>query len=426
MKKSYYIKRILLGALLVGLVGCIGFVLYDWGIFKTLPKTEEYIKADRNEQWISDIDYLEVALPKMHKNLFFKQSKDFFIDNLEELKAKVPEYTDNEINYELSKIVSYMGDTHTNVNMGVEKMYPLSLFWYDEGIYIVDTDERYKDLLYSKIISLNDRPIEDVAYAFKDVFFSGANENWFKNQVMYYVVSESLLEYVGIIHEEEISLKVQKPDGSKEQINMLPVKNGESRLIQDDSVYTKLLRDGHEYENYWFECLPDEKVMYVNYRCAVQMNDKPSEIFANELEEVLKKEDVEKLVIDLRQNQGGGDPVFTPIFKKIKSSKLNAEGKLYVLIGRKTYSAGMNAAIKLKEKTHATLIGESTGGRPSHYGSTKHFKLPNSGLNVNYSTLYIKHLDEHLESLEPDVKVGVSAEQELNGVDSALDWIFEQ
>lgn len=326
----------------------------------------------------------------------------------------------------MSRIVSEMGDTHTGVNMSVEKMYPISLYWYDEGIYIVDADERYKDLLYSKVISLNQIPIEEVANAFRGVFFTGANENWFKNQVMYYIISESLLKFVGVIDEDEIALQIQKPDGTEEKVLMMPITREEKQPIQDESVYKTPFYQSHPYDNYWYEYLPDKKTMYVCYRSAVQMPEKPTEIFAKELFDAIKEQDVEKLVIDVRQNQGGSDLVFKPILSKIKKSKLNAQGKLFVILGRKTYSAGMNTAILLKEKTNAILVGEGSGGKPSHYGDTKHFKLPNSQINVNYSTKYIRHMDESLECLEPDVSIGVSAKIETEGADETLNWIAAQ
>ena len=416
-----------LRGIMLGLVIALcSVVLSGCGLLKILPNADKYIREDRDEKWVSDIDYLEQTLPKMHKNLYFKKDEAFFKGNLEELKKKVPEYTDNEINYEMSRIVSQMGDTHTGVNLSVEKMYPISLYWYDEGIYIVDADERYKDLLYSKVISLNEIPIEEVANAFKGVFFTGANENWFKNQVMYYIISEELLKFVGVIQEDEIALQIQKPDGTEEKVMMLPITREEQQPIQDESVYKTPFYQSHPYDNYWYEYLPDKKTMYVCYRSAVQMPEKPTEIFAKELFDAIKEQDVEKLVIDVRENQGGGDPVFTPIYKSIKKSKFNTPDKLFVIIGRKTYSAGMNVAIRLKEKVHATLVGECSGGRPSHYGDTRNFKLPNSQINVRYSTEYIKHMDENLECLEPDVSIGVSAKRVTEGIDEALDWIAIQ
>ena len=40
-------------------------------------------------------------------------------------------------------------------------------------------------------------------------------------------------------------------------------------------------------------------------------------------------------------------------------------------------------ALSLKEKAGALLVGEPTGGKPSHFGEVKSFELPVSGLSVS-------------------------------------------
>lgn len=408
----------------VGVFICIlGIILLGYQlIFNKLPDETAYLCEDRDKQWVKDIEYLETALPKVHKNLYFKQDEAYFMEQLESLKEKVPQYTDEEINFSLSKIVASMGDTHTIVNMGIDKMYPLSLFWYDEGIYIVDASEAYKELLYSKVISINNKPIEEVAEAFKP-FFTGANEQWFKNQVMYYITSEALLKYVGMIEEDEITLKVEKSDGNIEEIDMLPINYDSFKYIEDKSLYKIPFYQTNPNENYWYEYLEESKTLYVCYRRASQMVEKPFEIFTEEVFEVAEANDVEKMVIDVRQNQGGSDLVFKPFLKKLKKSNLNEEGKLYVIMGRKTYSAGLNTVINLKKQTEATLVGEAAGGQPNHYGDTRYFKLPNSQITVNYSTKYIKKWDEDIEIFAPDVEIAVSGELESIGRDSVMEWI---
>ncbi|HEX4568373.1 MAG TPA: hypothetical protein VH138_17185 [Vicinamibacterales bacterium] len=55
------------------------------------------------------------------------------------------------------------------------------------------------------------------------------------------------------------------------------------------------------------------------------------------------------------------------------------------MIGGATFSAAIENAMELREKLHATLVGEPTGGRPNIYGNPKTLTLPNSQLKVQYS-----------------------------------------
>ncbi len=418
MKK--YLKGIVCTLLLV----CTAIIGYQY-MTRRFPDEKNYLVEDRNEKWLKDIDYLEATLPKAHKNLYFKQSETYFKSELERLREKVATYTDVEMNIALAQVVSSMGDTHTGINIGVEKTYPIGLYWYDEGIYITDALRGYEDLLYSRIISINDMRVEEVANAFK-VFFSGANKQWFKNQVIYYMTSSDILKYLGVIEEEKIQLTIEKQDGTIETVEMLPEEQENFKFIEDETVYKTPFYKQHPYENYWYEYLPQEKVMYVNYRCAQEMFELPFTIFTDQVFQTIEENDAEKLVIDLRENQGGSDDVFKPFLKKLKKSKLSEEDKLYVVMGRKTYSSGLNTVINLKNETHAILVGEPSGGRPNHYGDTRNYKLPNSELNVRYSTKYIKKMKEEVDCLMPDVLIGISAEKELKGEDDVLEYIRKQ
>lgn len=407
----------MISVMLLGAVGC-------QSPLDPYPDPKAYLSKDRDEKWIKDIEYLEDTLPKVHKNLYFKQDEDYFIESLDTLKEKVPEYTDTEINIEMAMIVSEMGDTHTHVNMGFDKQYPFSLYWYDEGIYIVDTTEDYKDLLYSKVLMLNNKPIEEVAEAFRP-FFTGANNQWFKNQVMYYMPCTQLLEYLGVIEEDSLSLKLETVGGKVKEVDMMPITNKEVKFIEDESVYHMPLYKQHPNENYWYEYLPEEKNLYISFRSAREMLDKPFVVFTDEVFKFIEKQQVDKLVIDLRENQGGNS-IFKPFINKLKKSKLNEKEHLFVVMGRKTYSAGLNAVIALKKQTNATIIGENSGGRPNHYGQTKAFRLPNSQIGVSYSTRYIIGLKEDIEYLEPDVAIGVSFAFEKEDKDAVMEWVKER
>jgi uncharacterized protein (TIGR03437 family) len=58
-----------------------------------------------------------------------------------------------------------------------------------------------------------------------------------------------------------------------------------------------------------------------------------------------------------------------------------------VIIGRRTFSSAIINALAMK-RGPVTLVGEPSGGSPNSYGEVKTLVLPNSRLNVSYSTRY--------------------------------------
>lgn len=417
MKMCTKVSRITAGFLVLVLV----LLLTGCG---TIPSTKPYLAEDRDSCWVNDITYLEKTLPRVHKNLYFHISEQEFTHQLEELKNKVHDYTDEQIEIALSIILANIGDTHTGSNIGVEFMYPLELHWFAEGIYITGTTKEYQELLDARIITLNGMKAEEAANKLRPLLY-GANESWFKTQIIYYITIPGVLKYFGLSESDEIELGVELKNGQVKQVKMIPMSYKEYVAI-DQSDKAVPLYQSHPDENYWYEYLEEEKIIYLNYSSCRQMRDKPFEIFNKEFWSFIKDHEVDKLVLDIRENRGGSSPILDPFIKKLKKSSFNNQGKLYVIIGKDTFSSAVLNAISLKKDTKACLVGEATGGEPNHYGEVKHFELPNSKIPIRYSTKYFHWVDQDVNTIEPDEVIEETFDAYHKGTDPVLEWIMKQ
>lgn len=114
----------------------------------------------------------------------------------------------------------------------------------------------------------------------------------------------------------------------------------------------------------------------------------------------------EALVIDIRNNPGGNGAFNRALVHAlIRSRRLREPGRLFVLTGRRTFSAAGFLAIDLELNTNAIFIGEPTGARPNGYGDSRKLTLPSSGLTVRVSTLYWQPSDprDMREAIAPDI-----------------------
>jgi hypothetical protein len=373
---------------------------------------------------MNDITYLEETLPKVHKNLYFHLSEQEFHQQLEELKKKVPVYSDEQIEIALSVILAGIGDTHTGSGIGSEYRYPLELHWFAEGIYITGTSKEYQELLDARIITLNGQKIEEAANTLRPIL-AGVNESWFKTQIVYYLLIPGVLKYFGLSNADEIELGVEQKNGQRQAVKLKPVSYKDYVAAEQPAVSVPLYRS-HPDENYWYEYLKDEKVIYLNYSSCSQIRDKPFEIFNKEFWDFVQSHEVNKLVIDIRENRGGISTILEPLIKEVKNSSFNQPGKLYVIIGKDTFSSAILNAISLKKETKAYFVGEATGGEPNHYGEVKQFKLPNSEITVRYSTKYFHWLDQDVNTLEPDKVIEETFAAYREGTDPMLEWIVKQ
>ncbi|MGI6119271.1 MAG: peptidase S41 [Desulfosporosinus sp.] len=386
-----------------------------------VPSTKPYLTEDRDTRWVNDISYLAKTLPKVHKNLYFHLSEQEFHQQLEELKQKVPAYSDEQIEIALSVILAGIGDTHTGSSIGSEYRYPLELHWFSEGIYITGTSKEYPQLLDARIITLNGRKIEEAAAALRPIL-AGANESWFKTQIVYYLPIPGVLKYFGLSKAEEIELGVELDNGQRQTVKLKSVSYKDYVSAEQLTRPLPLYRSQPD-KNYWYQYLKDEKIIYLNYSKCSQMREQPFEVFAKEFWNFVQSHEVNKLILDIRENRGGKSTILDPLIKKVKSSSFNRQGNLYVIIGKDTFSSAVLNAISLKKETKAYFVGEATGGEPNHYGEVKQFKLPNSEKTIRYSTKYFHWLDQDVNTLEPDKVIEESFAAYRAGTDPVLEWI---
>jgi C-terminal processing protease CtpA/Prc len=128
-----------------------------------------------------------------------------------------------------------------------------------------------------------------------------------------------------------------------------------------------------------------------------------------------------KVVIDLRHNPGGNSALLEPLIARLSGLR----GRLYTVIGRKTFSSAILNALSLA-RIGATLIGEPAAGKPSHHGEVKTFPLPRSGLIVMYSTKYFRNPDHETDSLLPEIPVELSYADWAAGRDPVLGAILKR
>jgi hypothetical protein len=386
-----------------------------------IPSAGPYLAEDRDSRWVNDIAYLEKTLPRVHKNLFFHLPEEEFHRQLAEIKDKVPAYTDEQIEIELSVILAGTGDTHTGSSISAEYRYPLEFHWFAEGIYITGAAKEYAELLDARVITLNGQRIEDVVNKLRPLL-GAANESWFKTQIIYYLPIPGVLQYFGVSTTDQLELGVELLNGEEKKVGLQPISYKEYVAAESPAKPVPLYRSRPD-ENYWYEYLEEEKTVYLNYNSCRQMRDRPFGIFAKEFWGFVESNEVQKLVLDIRDNRGGSSTILEPFIKDVKKSSFNQPGRLYVITGRDTYSSAVLNAVRLKKETKAFFVGEATGGEPNHYGEVKQFELPNSEKPIRYSTKYFKWVEEDINTLAPDKVIEESFAAYREGTDPVLEWI---
>ena len=183
----------------------------------------------------------------------------------------------------------------------------------------------------------------------------------------------------------------------------------------------------HPQDWYWYEYLADAHLLYIQYnRC----RNNPKKSFKRFVQALFRFVDgrnisrkVDRVIVDLRFNTGGDSSVIDPLIEGFhKRSQLSDKGRLYMLIGRGTFSSGMMAAVRFRQDLDAILIGEGSGSPPNEYGEVESFILPNSRIQIEYTTKFFRLVeDSDPPTLEPDLPVQLSMADLLSGRDQVFE-----
>lgn len=382
---------------------------------------------NRNEKWTKDIDYLEKQLPKKHKNLFFSLSEEKFHKEIESLKNQVPKLNDDEVKVEIYKIVASVNDAHTSAYSETEKIFPINLYCFKEGIYAINTLPEYKEILNCKLTKINGKDIDDIEKETSKII-SHENKAQLKNRIPKVLTNPSMLHGLKIINStEKATFTFQNAENKTFDVDIKSVKTNKNlakKLKSHNRDKDMPLYMQNQDKNYWFKYLKSEKTMYFKYNSCMEMKEKPFKDFSKELLKSIDKNNPEKLIIDLRDNGGGRSPILDPFIKQIKKRNINNKNKLFVILGRRTFSSAILNAITLKNETKATFVGEPTGGKPNHYGEVRDFKLPNTKMIISYSKKYFETSKEDTPSFMPDKIIEPSIYEFKDNKDIILESIY--
>jgi hypothetical protein len=392
-------------------------------LFATLSLCATYTYAQTSKNIFSnDLKFYRDSLPVKHKNLFAKLSKAGFDVMVTQLEEQTPNISAEKFYVEIMKIQAAIGDEHSTIIPPYTTKYPIRFERFDDGLVVTATDEANKKLLLSKVIRIGDKTLAEAEKIVSSVIISG-NIPYFNIAEASYLASPDLLYALNLsASPNDVNLELLSPDGETLNVKLDAIQKSKQVEMVYAPVYGNLLANTKK-DNYWYAM--EKGNLYFNYNKCQDDPKKPFEAFNDSLFKEVEKQKPNRIIIDLRMNSGGNSAVLIPFIEKIKNSNLNKKGKIFVLIGRATFSSAIMNAIELKKETKAILVGETTAGTINHYGEVRAFNLPNTKLQVNYSTQYWENWKGHDGPLVPEVKISKNLSDLLKGNDKVLNYVME-
>ena len=410
-------------------------------LFSSIFCRAQATQKSETDKWREDLQFLATELPKRHKNLFAKMAREDFEKTVKELDKRIPTLTGNQIALEFARIVAMVRDGHTSMIPLIEpslnfRAFPIKIYLFKEGFFVQSASSDYANIVGGKVIKIGNTPIEK-AFEMISPYIPKDNEMGAKNFAPYYLISPEVLQAIGIVKANEkaeftienagktITLQPNTTISYNEMFDHNFRKNWvDARKDSTNPTPLWIRNDG---ERFWFEYDKNTKVFYVQINQVLNRDDKTLAQFFQEAVDAAKATEMEKFVLDLRLNGGGNNGLVPAVIRGIiQLEKIDQRGKLFVIIGRQTFSAAQNLVNALETYTKATFVGEPTANFVNMYGDARRFNLPNSKIGVSASTLWWQNMAEldRRQWTPPNVAAELTFADYTNNIDTAMQAIL--
>ena len=294
--------------------------------------------------------------------------------------------TVGDLNLQLSKIISNMNDGHTTAMsfLGTEQ-FPFIIKIIGDEFYIINTTEKYKDLLYSKIVSIEGAKSSEILKIVCK-YISAENETGKKNILHYgYMLYTDLLKKENIIKGDKVHLQILQNGKIVDKIvdTIKTDSIGIYKNYYDDESYNQIMYETSElkwdaYTNWGKEQFTENKPFYfyksnrnlvIKYNYSYDINkDNVLKDMITKMQNEIQAKDIDNIILDIRYNGGGMDYHTKQLeFAIMQYQLLNPKINIKVLTGEEIYSAGIRMLDSVKRNLeNIQMIGTNTAGASNY------------------------------------------------------------
>ena len=413
-------RKIIAGLLFILSLAMLSIVLVSLvDIRMLLPRSPS--QALTKAEWIEDFKVLKKSIqahPQYTDSIgLLLDSHTFQIENEAEISDHLAFITS-------LKMVSLLQDAHSQVmplQLYIPKpaYLPIQTHVFEDGLFITNAND--KDLIGGRIVSINGQSIESI-YS-KILPLIGADNEWAaKFHSALYIANMDVLKGLDIASSTEkatiqimlsgelISCELRSVPAIKWAVWSLAPTN-EIRPVGWSIRNTK---NKVEVKN--------DTLIWMTFNKTNSEENLTN--IGNQIHNQTFGEDINHVVIDMRNNTGGDNSAYNNLIKRLADTNLS----ITLLTSRKTYSAAINfiSELQLTGKPFK-IIGEPTGAGHNHSGDAQSIFLPNSGMMINISTKAWNFIPERTENtIPPDIMIHYNSLDYFNNNDPWIKALVER
>jgi len=403
------------------------------------------------DKWAQDIDILCRKIETYHPAPWTRISRTAFYQRADHIKQTLAGRSDQDVIVDIMRLVALLRDGHTQVWLNNQdafnRCFPVRLEKFSDGVFVTAVDRTYSSCLGAQVTRMGSMSMDDAYRAISGAVPSDSDHS-IARAVSNYLSNAEILKALKIVPtSERLPLEVRLPGGEKQTVvlesaewepslkwayakNAAPTRNETIGIFdgRKEPLPRYLRHVWPERKTYWFELIPEDKILYFQFNEVGDSDDEPFSDFVTRLFRFYDEhtDEIERFVIDVRFNEGGNGYLLPPLVHEfIKRQAGLPRGKLLIIAGKDTFSAATNFIGQMLKETRAITVGDIAGGPLNWYSDVFKFVLPNTGLIVDISTMCWQegHPTDSRGYYPPDVYLPMSAKDYFSGRDVVMEAI---
>lgn len=414
--------------------------IYDEDEFVTLRSDPEFLEIagrrdtsgwSRDYGWRRDLDFLRAEVRRLNAEYRNHPLPPELERRYQALREKVPQLSDEQIFVGMNGMLAVLNQGHTSVwassdSRVVYRGLPFQLWAFPEGIFIVSAPEQHQDLVGSRLVGIGGVSAEE-ALRRVNQNQSVDGDNGYLFHGIQLLREAPYLVGLGIARSaDSIEVTVQQPGRPQQTITVGTTSwRAPERLRPLQGIETPLYLREH-LQFHWHQALPEHDALYVQLNNLQDERDESLEQYALRLRSLLAASPPKNIILDLRHNDGGSTHLYPELLRTMIAFSMLPDRRLYVVIGRNTYSAAGNLVTELEQLAGAIFVGEASSQCCTLYASPSEFTLPFSNLEGSVSTrrsTLSRKANDFRRELHPEAPVLITARDYFSGRDPVMETV---
>jgi hypothetical protein len=415
--------------------------------------------ANRIEAWRQDLDFAVTHVCEYDRS-FSAAARVEFLRAIGALNLDLPHRNDDQIVTALSRAVALSGNAHTRMRLDPTRQahftteFPIRIWWFHDGPWVIKAAPSFRRALRCRVVAIDGHTVAEARREVARLF--AGTEAWADYLTPLYLTCPDLLHGLGLIRSrKEATWTFEDAGGARFDLR-IQTASRDAAGVEAWQELSPLTRTGrppwpsalaeqadrlplylqHPERAYWFTVLPEEGLLYFQFNRSENDEAGPSlEAFGDSLIASARRVPVRSAVVDLRLNSGGNLEVARDFVKSLAREEWARPGRLFVVVGHCTFSAGLYHAAQMKQFSPAIFVGEPVGDRLDYWAEGGPIVLPNSGVAIWYSNGFHRYSQTDypenrpyyeelsIPGLAPDVATPLTSADYFAGRDPALEAV---